>query len=83
MAVQLESGLWQFQADEVERLGEAAVSYAANRGVDIDVTQPVTMDTWVFLELEHASLKGDTAFLTMLLEIVTREIELRERNARQ
>lgn len=73
----LESGKLQLSREEA-----IAYSVAANRlretcEIALDLTQPITVEDWIFLEIAHAALAGDVGPLDCAIAKVERAIQLR------
>jgi len=73
----LESGKLQLSREEASTYRAAAHRVHETCEMALDLTQPITVEDWIFLEISHAALAGDLGLLDCVVAKVEAEIESR------
>ena len=73
----LESGKLQLSREEASTYRAAADRAHDACEMTLDLTQPITVEDWIFLEIAHAALAGDLGLLDCVVAKVEAEIESR------
>lgn len=73
----LESGRLRLSPQEASSYRAAADRLHVTCDIALDLTQPITVEDWVFLEIAHAALAGDLGLLDCVVAKVEAEIESR------
>jgi len=73
----LESGKLQLSPEEASAYRAAADRLHETCEMALDLTQPITVEDWIFLEIAHAALAGDFDHLDSVVAKVEAEIKLR------
>jgi len=73
----LESGRLQLSREEASSYRAAGDRLHETCGMVLDLTQPITVEDWIFLEIAHAALAGDLGLLDCVVAKVEAEIESR------
>ena len=73
----LESGKLQLSREEASAYCAAADRLHETCEMAPDLTQPITVEHWIFLEIAHAALAGDLGLLDCVVAKVEAAIESR------
>lgn len=74
----LESGKLQLSREEASAYRAAATRLHETCEMALDLTQPITVEEWILLEVAHAALAGDIGLLDCVVAKVEAEIESRK-----
>jgi hypothetical protein len=74
----LESGKLRLSPEEASRYCAAADRLHETCEMALDLTRPITVEDWIFLELAHAALAGDLRWVDCAIAKVEAEIESRK-----
>ncbi len=77
MPALLESGKLQLSREEASAYRTAADRLHETCEMVLDLTQPIPVEDWIFLEIAHAALAGDFDHLDSVVAKVEAEIESR------
>ena len=73
----LESGKLQLSSEEASAYRAAADRLHETCETALDVTQPITVEDWIFLEIAYAALAGDFGLMDRVVAKIEAEIESR------
>jgi hypothetical protein len=74
----LESGKLQLSREEASTYHVAADRLHERCEIALDLTLPITVEDWMFLEIAHGALAGDLDPLDCVVAKVEAELELRK-----
>ena len=77
MPALLESGKLRLSREEASAYRTAADRLHETCEMVFDLTQPIPVEDWIFLEIAHAALAGDFDHLDSVVAKVEAEIKLR------
>jgi hypothetical protein len=73
-----ESGNRQLSREEASAYRAAADRLHETCAMVLDLTQPITVEDWILLEIAHGALAGDLDLLDCVVAKVEAELELRK-----